>query len=350
MERALRFATTDDGVRIAYWVAGRLDGPPLIECTGALFGTEISTEIPIHAEMLARFCVIAFDHRGFGTSARDVGDITPELLVSDLAAVVDAVGFRQVALNAMHDGCATALTYAAMEPQRVSRIAMIAPFTRASDFLRPEAVAGFVALVRGDWNVAARTLADIAMPNLQPPERDMYSRHYVTMTSPVNMARFVEAFARMDVSRALPNVRAPVLIYHERDYSFIPFRLGQEVASALPHATFVPIEHRGAAGFALRDHAGQMFSFLAGDPLEPITEASGARPAAGHGATISRPLTPREAEVLRLLAAGRSNRQLAEELVLSERTVARHIANIYAKIDAHGRAEATAYALRHGLA
>jgi ATP/maltotriose-dependent transcriptional regulator MalT len=60
-------------------------------------------------------------------------------------------------------------------------------------------------------------------------------------------------------------------------------------------------------------------------------------------------LTRREVEVLRLLAAGRSNHEIAAALVLSSHTVGRHIANIYAKINVHGRAEATAYALRHGL-
>ncbi|MFB3119022.1 MAG: AAA family ATPase [Stenotrophomonas maltophilia] len=60
-------------------------------------------------------------------------------------------------------------------------------------------------------------------------------------------------------------------------------------------------------------------------------------------------LTPREGEVLRLIALGRSNQELAAELVLSLRTVERHITNIYGKISARGRADATAYALGHGL-
>jgi DNA-binding CsgD family transcriptional regulator len=61
-------------------------------------------------------------------------------------------------------------------------------------------------------------------------------------------------------------------------------------------------------------------------------------------------LTAREVEVLRLLAAGRTNREVADALVLSIRTVERHIANVYAKIGVTRRVEATAYALRHGLA
>jgi len=60
-------------------------------------------------------------------------------------------------------------------------------------------------------------------------------------------------------------------------------------------------------------------------------------------------LSPREAEVLRLLAAGRTNQEIAEVLVLSVRTVENHTARIYGKIGARGRAEATAYAFRQGL-
>jgi DNA-binding CsgD family transcriptional regulator len=56
-------------------------------------------------------------------------------------------------------------------------------------------------------------------------------------------------------------------------------------------------------------------------------------------------LTPREVEVLRLLADGQTNREIAAELVLSERTVQRHISNVYTKIDVRNRAEATSYAL-----
>ena len=61
-------------------------------------------------------------------------------------------------------------------------------------------------------------------------------------------------------------------------------------------------------------------------------------------------LSPREADVLRLLASGQSNRRIAATLFLSPRTVQRHVANAYLKIGAHCRAEATAYALRHRLA
>jgi DNA-binding CsgD family transcriptional regulator len=60
-------------------------------------------------------------------------------------------------------------------------------------------------------------------------------------------------------------------------------------------------------------------------------------------------LTVREVEVLSLLAGGHTNKEIAEHLVLSPLTVARHITKIYGKIGARGRADATAYAVTHGL-
>jgi DNA-binding NarL/FixJ family response regulator len=67
-------------------------------------------------------------------------------------------------------------------------------------------------------------------------------------------------------------------------------------------------------------------------------------PAAAGG-----PLSPREVEVLRLVAQGRSNREIATRLFISERTVARHVSNILAKLQLANRAAATAFAYDHGL-
>lgn len=81
----------------------------------------------------------------------------------------------------------------------------------------------------------------------------------------------------------------------------------------------------------------------------------GARPAADHADRLLAPgslpsgLTAREAEVLRLVASGRSNAQIAAELVLSEKTVARHLSNIFTKLDVSSRTAAAAFAFEHGV-
>jgi DNA-binding NarL/FixJ family response regulator len=60
-------------------------------------------------------------------------------------------------------------------------------------------------------------------------------------------------------------------------------------------------------------------------------------------------LTPRELEVLRLVSLGKTNRAVAAELFLSEKTVARHVSNILTKLGLSSRSAATAYAYEHGL-
>ena len=61
-------------------------------------------------------------------------------------------------------------------------------------------------------------------------------------------------------------------------------------------------------------------------------------------------LSPREVQVLRLVATGKTNRAIASDLFLSEKTVARHLSNIFAKLGVSSRSAATAYAYEHGLA
>jgi DNA-binding NarL/FixJ family response regulator len=70
--------------------------------------------------------------------------------------------------------------------------------------------------------------------------------------------------------------------------------------------------------------------------------------------TVSTPqpggLSDREAEVLRLVAAGETNREIASDLFLSEKTVERHLSNIFGKLGVSSRSAATAWAFRQGVA
>ena len=87
-------------------------------------------------------------------------------------------------------------------------------------------------------------------------------------------------------------------------------------------------------------------------PPGRCSNACGAGPdlrALDAGNTPPGGLTPREVEVLRLVASGQSNREVAANLVISEKTAARHVANIYAKLGLSSRSAATAFAHRHAL-
>jgi non-specific serine/threonine protein kinase len=108
----------------------------------------------------------------------------------------------------------------------------------------------------------------------------------------------------------------------------------------------------GEEAFAAAWAAGRALSM---EELNTDVEAIGAptptRPAGEPQDTIAqhRRLTSRELDVLRLLAAGKSNPQIAQTLVLSINTVERHVTHILQKTDAANRTEAATYATRHGL-
>jgi DNA-binding CsgD family transcriptional regulator len=108
----------------------------------------------------------------------------------------------------------------------------------------------------------------------------------------------------------------------------------------------------GIACRELGDAAGAELEFEA---ARSVLEELGAAPDLERLARLAGssrpggPLSRRENEVLTLVAAGKTNRAIASELFISEKTVARHVSNIFTKLGLSSRAEATAYAFKHGL-
>lgn len=141
-----------------------------------------------------------------------------------------------------------------------------------------------------------------------------------------------------DAAGALPYLRKAATLWHGMDSPYEVARVRVQVARALR---------------ALGDDdsaSGELTAAVA------TFRDLGTRPAQEQAAALLEParlpggLTAREAEVLRLVAAGRSNAQIAAELVLSEKTVARHLSNIFGKLDVGSRTAAAAYAFEHRLA
>ena len=97
-----------------------------------------------------------------------------------------------------------------------------------------------------------------------------------------------------------------------------------------------------AAGRSLPHHEGIAAALAVGS--EPAADAP-----LTEGQAAADALTEREMEVLRLIAAGHSNREIGESLFISTATAARHIANIYTKLGVDTRGKATVYARQHGL-
>ncbi|MDQ3463015.1 MAG: response regulator transcription factor [Actinomycetota bacterium] len=119
----------------------------------------------------------------------------------------------------------------------------------------------------------------------------------------------------------------------------------------------IPAVAAGAVGYLLKDvapvelEAAVRAAFRREATLSPeVMTRVMAEVARGSATTAELDgLTPREIDVLRLLAAGRSNRALATELYVSERTVKAHVSNILAKLHVTDRTQAALWAVRHGL-
>jgi DNA-binding NarL/FixJ family response regulator len=150
--------------------------------------------------------------------------------------------------------------------------------------------------------------------------------------------------AQTDVHELLPSVRTPTLVVHRQSDRQMPPEVSAALAAALP------------AGLLVQPPGDRPALFLEDLPSDVelvarfVTDGTVLEPAAAVAPADRSGLTPRELEVLRLLAGGGSNAGIARALHITEHTVERHVANLYRKIGARGRAEATAYALRHGVA
>jgi DNA-binding CsgD family transcriptional regulator len=147
------------------------------------------------------------------------------------------------------------------------------------------------------------------------------------------------ALADGDPSAAMAQLRAACAIWRELEAPY-------ELARA-----------RESTGLAYRQLGDEEGAQLELEAASDTYERLGARPDAARLASLANtpspdvhgPLTGREVEVLRLIAAGKTNRAIATELTISEKTVARHVSNILTKLDLPSRSAATAYAYSRNL-
>jgi DNA-binding CsgD family transcriptional regulator len=157
----------------------------------------------------------------------------------------------------------------------------------------------------------------------------------------------------LEAATALAQGRA-VLARGDASAALGPLQRAWELWNAAD-CPFEAAETRRAMGLACRELGDSDGAELALSSSLQAFEQLGARGEADRTAALlrARPavagLTAREVEVLRLVSAGKSNREIAAELNLSVKTVARHLSNIFCKIDVSSRTAATAFAYEHGL-
>jgi DNA-binding CsgD family transcriptional regulator/pimeloyl-ACP methyl ester carboxylesterase len=309
----------------------------------------------IFEQLARRLTLIHYDGRGTGHSQRDVTDVSPDAMVADLEAVVGQVGAAEVCLLGQYNSCPHAIAYAARHPERVKRMALFGGSGRGWNAMSARQTQALLSLIEQDWDVFADTAAHQWM-GWAAGEAGRATADAIREAVTPQIARAtLQAASATDVTELLPDVAAPTLVLHRRDMSQIPVDVSRSLAEGMPRGRLVMLD--GAQPTLFMGDPGMVVGMLVDffrDGIEPPGDPSPppGMPGVAAGQMVSPPhgLSRRELEVLRRLAAGETNRQIARRLGLSPHTIERHVANLYRKIGARGRADATAYALRNGLA
>jgi pimeloyl-ACP methyl ester carboxylesterase/DNA-binding CsgD family transcriptional regulator len=332
------------GRRIAWGEVG--EGPPLVlpawwvshlveDWTGARFRRFVEA-------LAAGRRVIRYDRLGTGLSDRERPQetLTLEHEVEVLAALADRLELERLALLGISCGGAAAVLYATLCPERVERVALWGAYADGRALAPPEKRGALVDLVRVHWGLASRVLADVFGPTAQAPERSDFARMQRVAASPEIAADLLALTSAYDIRDALPALAVPTLVAHRDDDEAIRPRHGRELAALVPGARFALLpgnEHLPWWG----DVDGAIDTLAPFLGLRPVVRLTPVQ----HGEALS----AREREVLRLVAEGLSDAEIAARLVLSPHTVHRHVANIRRKLGLPSRSAAAAHAARAGL-
>src|SRR5262245_34960934 len=327
----IRFCTSRDGTRIAYASTG--GGPPLVRAPHPMSHLKFDWESPVWRHWLSLFAqhhtLIRYDLRGCGLSDRERVEFSFEKFIEDLEAVVDAAGIRRFALFGMSGGGATAVTYAARHPDRVTHLVLHGAFGRGRLAGSPtpkqveETEMHLKAIELGfeSDNAGMRQFyPSVRMPDGGIEQYRAFNDLMRLATTSANYGNILRAYFRATAHEMAPEVECPTIVFHSREDGVIPFDEGRSLAALIPGAHFVPLESRN---HLLVDNEPAWEQFEKGvREFLPTTHAR------DNGARVLDGLTPREHDVLELVARGLDNGTIGVQLGISERTVRNNVSII----------------------
>ncbi|SDC53075.1 alpha/beta fold hydrolase [Rhodococcus tukisamuensis] len=331
--------------RVAYEMRG--DGPPLVAPAWWVSHLELDWQSVgfrrFWEGVATGYTLIRYDRLGVGMSDRTLHDSDLSLggEVATLRALLDELELERVSLIGGSSGSCTAVAFAAAFPERVEHLVLYGSYPDGAALTAPGVGNAILAAVRAHWGLGSRLLSDIFLGGADSAEHELFARLQREAATAETAAALLDLVYRLDVRAHLPLVRQPALVVHRRGDRAVPFRLGREVAAAIPGATFIPLP--GSAHFPWHDDTDSVVRACR-QALAPV------QPSPHHASEPeSVLLSSREREVLACVARGLGDREIAEQLVLSPHTVHRHVANIRRKLGRTSRTAAVAEAARLGL-
>lgn len=343
------YARTKDGISIAFWAAG--SGPPLIFMPSLTSNVSMEWHSSpphrgeLYQELSRTSTLVRYDGRGQGLSQRKAGEVSLETLEMDLEAVADQLGFESFALLTSWVFAPIGMSFAAHHPERVSKLILWQPYTAVADYFDQANLADLMPLAETNWPLFLMTAAHVR-EGWEHGERARYMANLrMNSIDPDFFRTLWEHRHQLDARCLAPQIKMPTLVMHRQDFQDPPMTASMALAADIP----------GARLSILEGNSNIMYDGEDAQALEEIEDFLEVDAEQRHR---SRPrylrnrssrLSPREIDVLRLLASGYRNKEMAQASNVSVHTVERQVASIYAKIGVGNRADATRYAIRSGL-
>lgn len=291
--------------------------------------------------------LIRYDERGFGLSDWTIADFSLDARLADLEAVVADLGTERLTLLGMSGGSPVAMAYAAAHPERVEGLVIYGGSPIGSHHHPPtERELAFRAMIRAGWAqedpLFRRVFTNVFIPGASEEQMGWFDELQRMSTSTHNAVESRVARQQVDIREHLPRITSPTLVLHARGDRATPFDDARLAASLIPNARLVPLESSNHILLA-SEPAWQTFLREVSAFVAPAAASQRTTPGIDE-------LSARERQVLVLASEGRSNGEIADALVLSVRTVERHLSNAYLKLGISGRTARTAavaHLLRH---
>jgi DNA-binding CsgD family transcriptional regulator/pimeloyl-ACP methyl ester carboxylesterase len=329
----VRYVRTPDGYDIAYTLSG--SGFPLVVLPSWINHVRDVWAEGFSVGNLLRdasktFQVVNYDSRGMGLSTRGLGeDFSFDSYLTDLESVLTRLGFQRFILLGFSSFSFLAVHYALRHPERVAALILIGPPFRWLSSVWED-------LAKYDWEgfLAGSVSRTYSLP-MARRVLEMFKR----WATPEDYLISVRAWRNAGWER-VSELQTPTLVLWSPGLR-VDVDSVAEFTGRLPDGRLVLLESGlpyGGPGEAMQAIA----PFLQEAGIDAVIGSEPLKPAADG-------LSDREVEVLRLIAKGKSNAEIAQQLTISRHTVIRHVSHILAKTGAANRTEAAGYAHGHGL-
>lgn len=332
VEQRLGLARLEDGTAVRFAVAGT--GPIAIYVPGWVSHLELGWALPAEREFYEQLAtgrtLVRYDRPGCGLSEPTDRTDLAELELEVLQAVASAVGAQRFDLIGASFGAPLAVRWAARHPDSVSCLVLYGGWVDGGVVAAPAVRAHVLGLVAEHWGFASDVLTEIFAPDADPGFRATFSTYQRESTDAATAHRFLAACYDIDVADELVQITARTTVIHRKDDRAAPLAEGERLAAGISGATMTVLPGRTHVPFV-------------GDAQSVLNAMRNGLGLPALDGRKKPELTARQLEVAALVAQGWSNRQIAEALVISERSAESHVERIRARLGFRSRAQIAAW-------